>query len=84
MDDAHKPRYGPAINRIYTRSGASKRGRRVPSAFSFRATSPSGLSIAKRASPAGIVTLKKKKVFLYSASDFPGQICQQALIGFFS
>jgi len=29
MDDACKPRYGSAINRIYTRNGASKRGRRV-------------------------------------------------------
>lgn len=61
MDDACKPRYGSAISHIYTRSGASKRGRRVPSASSFRASSTSGLPIAKRTSPAGIVISEKKE-----------------------
>jgi len=44
-----------AINRIYTRSGASKRGHRVPSV----STASRGLP---RCSPAGIVGAKEKRI----------------------
>jgi len=80
MDDACKPRYGSAINRIYTRSGASKRGRRVPSASLVSVPLPHRVfsSLNVRAPRESLYKKKKGKVFLHSAHDFPGQMYRQA------